>query len=85
MIWAEFEIIVTRPAKLVSGYASILICTLSPIPILITSVSSTCTFARMVDRSAMVISRALSRLKVPWTATSPTSTGSRTTRPLIGA
>ena len=82
---AELEIIVTRPVKLVSGYASMVICTESPKASLITSVSSTRTLASTVERSAMVISSAFSRLNVPGTATSPTSTGSRTTRPLIGA
>ncbi len=50
-----------------------------------TSVSSTCTLASTTDMSAMVRSSAVSRLKVPGTATSPSSTLSRVTRPVIGA
>jgi hypothetical protein len=49
-----------------------------------TSVSSTCTLARITERSATVIRRPVSREKVPGTATSPSSTASRTTRPAMG-
>src|SRR5438552_1268002 len=48
-----------------------------------TSVSSTCTLARMTDRSAMVMRSPVSREKVPGTATSPRAPPSRTTRPQI--
>ena len=49
-----------------------------------TSVSSTCTLARMTERSATVMSRPVSLEKVPGTATSPSSTASRVTRPEMG-
>ena len=76
--------LVTRPLKLVSGKASISTATESLPLRRTTSVSSTKTLARITDRSATVMSRPVSRLKVPGTATSPSSTLRRTTRPLIG-
>ncbi len=49
-----------------------------------TSVSSTCTLARITERSAIVMSSPRLLEKVPGTATSPSSTARRTTRPEIG-
>src|ERR1051326_551311 len=77
-------ILVTRPANVVSGKASIATDTESPRCRRTPSVSSTCTLARMTERSAIVMSRPTSLEKVPGTATSPFSTASRTTRPSIG-
>jgi hypothetical protein len=82
---ALLPILVTRPTNAVSGNASIEIDTESPRASRTTSVSSTSTFARITPRSATVMSRPVSRENVPGTATSPSSTARRVTRPEIGA
>src|SRR3989475_4383467 len=81
----ELEIFVTRPVNVVSGKASIDTSTESPRCTRTTSVSSTRTFAWMTDRSETVSSSPTSLENVPGTATSPSSTASRVTRPDIGA
>ena len=79
------EIFVTRPVNVVSGNASIETSTESPMWSRTTSVSSTRTFAWITERSETVISRPMSLENVLGTATSPSSTASRVTRPAIGA
>jgi len=86
-VWDSLALLLTlviRPTKAVSGKASIDTATESPRWSRTTSVSSTWTLASTTDRSATVMSRPVSREKVPGTATSPSSTARRTTRPLIG-
>ena len=68
-----------------SGKASIDTSTESPRCRRTTSVSSTFTFAWITERSEIVMSRPMSLENVLGTATSPSSTGSRVTRPDIGA
>src|SRR5207245_2963365 len=71
--------------KVVSGKASIVTSTESPRCSRTTSVSSTLTFTWITERSEIVSSRPTSFENVPGTATSPSSTESRVTRPAIGA
>jgi len=81
----EFEILVTRPVNVSFGNASIVISAESARWMRTTSVSSTSIVTWITDRSEIVMSRPVSREKVPGTATSPSSTASRVIRPLIGA
>ncbi len=71
--------------KTVSGNASIETSTESLRWTRTTSVSSTFTLAWITDRSETVNSRPMSFEKVLGTATSPSSTASRVTRPVMGA